>query len=110
MADLIAGRQQARLSYRQASEIAWSISWPVGLLYFGAELVLRLVANSQSPPVGAETFEALSNFLRLLLLGFFPMIVRRALDVRYKTGFRIEVVREKADPAAPVTPFGADLS
>jgi len=41
-------------------------------------------------------------------IGFFPMIVRKALNVRYKTGFRIEIVPEKAEPS-PVTPFGADF-
>ena len=110
MADPISGRQQVRLSYRQVSEIAWSISWPTGVLYFGSQLVLRLIANSASPRVSAEMFEALSDFLRLLLLGFFPMIVRRALNLRYKAGFRIEIVREKADPAASGTSFDAGLS
>ena len=110
MADPISGRQQVRLSYRQASEIAWSISWPTGVLYFGSQLVLRLIANSASPRVSAEMFEALSDFLRLLLLGFFPMIVRRALNLRYKAGFRIEIVREKADPAASGSSFDAGSS
>jgi len=37
------------------------------------------------------------------------MVVRKALNIRYKSGFRIEIVPEKAEPAAPVTPFGADV-
>ena len=94
MADPISGRHQVRLSYRQASEIAWSISWPTGVLYFGSQLVLRLIANSASPGVSAEMFEALSDFLRLLLLGFFPMIVRRAADAAFGSA-----VVSPSDPA-----------
>ena len=109
MADL-AGRHQVRLSYRQAGEIAWSISWRMALLYFGPQLMLGLLANFRWFPLSAGMDEALSIFLRFLAVGFFPMLVRKALNIRYETGFRIEIIPEKAEPVAPVTPFGADLN
>lgn len=89
MADAMATHQQVYLSYRQASEIAWAIAW-----------LLTLFVDYAVRGVSSRAFEVLSDFLRLLVVGFFPMVVRRALNVRYKTGFRIDVAREKADPAA----------
>lgn len=100
MADAMATHQQVYLSYRQASEIAWAIAWPTGLLYFGSQLLLTLFVDYAVRGVSSRAVDVLSDFLRLLVVGFFPMVVRRALNVRYKTGFRIEVAREKADPAA----------
>jgi len=82
----------------------------MALLYFGPQLMLGLLANFRWFPLSAGMDEALSIFLRFLAVGFFPMLVRKALNIRYETGFRIEIIPEKAEPVAPVTPFGADLN